>query len=155
MLKGISGALLSTTKFRISSKMSEEYEDWNEYQEGKEEEGLTMEEQEELEILHEEEMAPTQEEEDFMLLAIIKEERAILAKKYLPVLSNYKVEDICKICDRYFYKKGNLELHIRNVHFEEKNTFKVICHSSRRLADKKSSQPQRSIGNYSIKFPCI
>ena len=40
-------------------------------------------------------------------------------------MSNYKVEDICDICDRYFYKKGSLEAHIKNVHIEEKSHQKL------------------------------
>ena len=79
-------------------------------------EGLTLEEWEELETLHELEMLPSQEEEDWLLMIIIKEERKTLAKKYLPRLSNYKIEDICQICKRYFYTKGNLDTHMKKVH---------------------------------------
>ena len=86
------------------------------YQEDKVLEGLTLEEWEELEILHEVEMLPSQEEEDWMLKINIKEERKNLASKYLPWLSNYKIEDICVICKRYFYKKGNIETHMKEVH---------------------------------------
>ena len=103
----------------IKKREGEEDQDWEE------EEDLTLEEREELEALHEEEMALTQEEEDWMLIAIIKKERNILAKKYLPVLENYKVEDICDICERYFYRKGNLETHIKKVHIEEKSPHKL------------------------------
>ena len=73
-----------------------------------EEEGLTIEEVDELTKLHEEAMAPSQEEEDWLLLIMIKEERNNLANKYFPRLSNYTIEDTCKVCNRYFYKKGNL-----------------------------------------------
>ena len=76
------------------------------YQEDDIFEDLTMEEREELETLHQEEMEPTQEEEDWMLLTAIKEERNDLAKKYLPIMSNYEVKDICDICERYFLQKG-------------------------------------------------
>ena len=60
-----------------------------------------------------------------MLLTAIKEARNDLAKKYLPIMSNYIVEDICDICHRYFYKKGSLEAHIKNVHIEEKSHQKL------------------------------
>ena len=89
------------------------------YQEDDEFGVLTMEEREELESLHHEEMAPTQEEEDWMLLIAIEEERSALAKKYLPVLSDYKVKGICDMCKRYFYKNGSLEEHIKKNHTEE------------------------------------
>ena len=100
----------------------EEHQGWNE------EEGLTVEEQEELTRLHEEAMEPSQVEEDWMLLVMIKEERKSLANKYLPKLANYKIEDICEVCDRYFYKEGNLKSHMERVHMTETKTkkFQVV-----------------------------
>ena len=100
------------------------------YQEDKVVEGLTLEEREELEILHEVEMLPSQEEEDWMLTINIKDERKNLASKYLPRLSNYKIEDICVICNRYFYKKGNIETHMKEVHIIEQppQMLQVIPH---------------------------
>ena len=44
-------------------------------EEGKEEEGLTLEEINELTKLHDEAMAPNEEEEDWMMLITIKKER--------------------------------------------------------------------------------
>ena len=100
------------------------------YQEDKVFKGLTLEEREELEILHEVEMLPSQEEEDWMLTINIKDERKHLASKYLPQMSNYKIEDICEICKRYFYKKGNIETHMKEVHVIEQlpQMLQVIPH---------------------------
>ena len=61
------------------------------YQHEEEEENLTIEEIMELSKLHDEAMAPTEEEEDWMNIVIIKEERKNLKNKYLPQLCNYKV----------------------------------------------------------------
>ena len=98
---------------------------YSKYQEDAVFEALTMEEREELETLHHEEMEPTQEEEDWMLLIAIKEERSALAKMYLPVLLDYKVKGICDMCKRYFYKNGSLEEHIKKNHIEEKSHQKI------------------------------
>ena len=56
-----------------------------------EEQELTLEEMNVLTSLHEEEMAPTQEQMDWMLLTEIKKERKSLANKYFPFNSNYKI----------------------------------------------------------------
>ena len=100
-------------------KEEQEQQEWNE------EEGFTENEIKELTKLHEEAMAPSQEEKDWMLLAMIKVERKTLANKYLPQLSNYKVEDTCDICHRYFYTKGNLQSHIERVHKDETFSHKI------------------------------
>ena len=89
------------------------------------EEDLTQEEMIELTKLHEEAMVPIQEEEDWMLLIEIKNGRKMLADRYFPQLSNYKIEDICKICNRYFYHKGNIKSHMEQVHKEERPLHKV------------------------------
>ena len=67
-------------------------------------------------------MEPSQAEEDWMLTVMIKEERKTLAKKYLPQLANYKIEDTCEVCNRYFYQKGNIKSHMEKVHKKEKIT---------------------------------
>ena len=86
----------------LLKKEGEEYQECDENHKSEEEEGLTEEEREDLETLHQEEMSPTLEEEDWMLLIVIKEQRNVFAKKYFPVLSNYEVGDICHICERDF-----------------------------------------------------
>ena len=75
-------------------------------------EDLTEKEMAELTLLHDEAMATSQVEEDWMLLTIIKEERKNLSRKYFHQFSNYKPEDICDLCNQYFYDKGNLQKHI-------------------------------------------
>ena len=72
----------------------------------------------ELTQLHEEAMTPTQEEEDWMLLIDIKKERKVLAHLYWPDQAHNKIEDICDICNRLFYKKGSIKTHIQKVHSE-------------------------------------
>ena len=85
------------------------------------EDRLTPEEMFELTQLHEEAMIPTQEEEDWMLLIDLKKERKVLAHLYWPNQAHYKIEDICNICNRLFYKKGSIKTHIKKVHSEGLN----------------------------------
>ena len=79
------------------NKNQQEDEEWKE-----EESELTLEELNVLTQLYEEDMAPSQEESDWMLLIEIKKDRQILGSKYFPFQSDYKVEDKCDICNRYF-----------------------------------------------------
>ena len=111
-----------------------EKEEFGKYQKEEEEDILTKEEIEELTKLHEEAMCPTQNEEDWMLQIVIMKERKNLANKYMPHLSDYKLEDICELCSRYFYQKGNLQTHMKLVHNEKNITTKGTDNSSRRLA---------------------
>ena len=50
-------------------------------------------------------MAPSQEEEDWMLVIEIKKQRKDLANLYWPDPAKYKVEDSCHICNRLFFIK--------------------------------------------------
>ena len=77
---------------------------------------LTEEKEVELTMLHQEEMAPSQKEMNWMLQTKVKNERKILASKYFPKKSDYKIEEICEICNRYFYTKGNIKMHMVKEH---------------------------------------
>ena len=69
---------------------------------------------------------------------------------YLPRMEDYKLEDMCNICNRYFYKKGNLESHIRKVHgqsvkvtmaatfSEDKDTHNIKYHVNNDDSDEES-----------------
>ena len=92
------------------------YADVNDFEER--EDQLTPREMFELTQLHEEAMIPTQEEEDWMMFVEIKKEVKILAHLYWPDQSQYKIEDICDICKRLFYKKGSILAHMETVHSE-------------------------------------
>ena len=60
-----------------------------------------------------------------MLLIEIKNERKMLGDRYFPQISNYKIEDIFEICNRYFYNKGNTKSHMEQVHKQEQPPHKI------------------------------
>ena len=77
-VEGYFRSLHISYKFRIIPKMFNKdikKNNQEEYHEGENLEELTYEEREELEFLYEEEMAPNQDEEDWMIMLEIKHER--------------------------------------------------------------------------------
>ena len=86
--------------------------------ERKDQDDLTL---EELTELHEDPMMPSREEEDWMLLLSLKYERRELANKYFV---SYKEEEICDICNRYFFNKGSILEHMKIVHQQGQSVYK-------------------------------
>ena len=75
------------------------------------EDGPTVEEEKWMIKNYEEAMAPSQEEEDWMMLEEIKKELHL--KKYRIFVVP---EDVCDVCERKFFKKGSLGVHMMKEH---------------------------------------
>ena len=109
---------------------------------------LTMDEIIELTKLHKDEMEPSQEEINWMLMTEIRNDRKILASQYFPSQSNYKIEETCDICNICFYSQGNIKNHMFKEHSQVLSESRVIPQTKQTII-----KPQGVFQIWMIFFP--